>query len=169
MPTRSGYPQGGAEGSPTWTPEAYATSRAYQQPSEEPQYMPPPPAPVAQPPQDYQAYARWAAQRAGIDPEMFYRQINQESRFNSAARGSSGEVGIAQIMPKFHPGVDPSDPYASMDYAAKLMKQYYDQYQNWATALAAYNAGPGAVAQYGGVPPYETTQQYIQAILGGGE
>src|SRR4030067_669402 len=112
MPTRSGYPQGGAGGSPTWTPEAYATSRAYQQPSEEPQYMPPPPAPVAQPPQDYQAYARWAAQRAGIDPEMFYRQINQESRFDPSARGSSGEVGIAQIPPRFHPGVEPRHPRA---------------------------------------------------------
>ena len=166
MPTRSGYPQGGGVSPTNWTPEAYAAPAAYQQPPEEPQYVPP--GPPAQPPQDYQAYARWIAQQYGIDPNIFYRQINQESRFNSAARGSSGEVGIAQIMPKFHPGVDPSDPYASMDYAAKLMKQYYDQYQNWATALAAYNAGPGAVAQYGGVPPYETTQQYIQAILGGG-
>src|SRR4030066_290223 len=60
MPTRSGYPQGGGVSPTNWTPEAYAAPAAYQPPPEEPQYVPP--GPPAQPPQDYQAYARWIAQ-----------------------------------------------------------------------------------------------------------
>lgn len=131
----------------------------------EPVYTPPPPTPQ----NDYATYARQAAERAGIDPNIFYRQINKESGFDPRAVSSAGARGIAQILPQYHPGVDPNDPYASMDYAAKLMKLYYDRYKDWATALAAYNAGPGAVAEYGGPPPYEETQRYISAILGGGQ
>lgn len=113
-------------------------------------------------------YAADAATRAGIDPGIFSRQIQQESGFNPGAYNPSGATGIAQIMPQYHPGVDPSDPHASLDYAAQLMRQNLDRYNgDYPTALAAYNAGPGAVAQYGGVPPFPETQRYVSAIMGG--
>jgi hypothetical protein len=118
---------------------------------------------------DLHAYARGAASRAGIDPATFERQIQQESGFNPVARNPSGATGIAQIVPQWHPGVDPTDPIASLDYAANLMAANVHKYGSYATALAAYNAGPGAVAQYGGVPPFPETQRYIAAILPGGK
>ena len=115
-----------------------------------------------------QDYARAAASRAGVDPDVFVRQIQQESGFNPNARSPAGAQGVAQIVPQYHPGVDPSDPYASLDYAARLMKSNLTRYGgDYATALAAYNAGPGAVERYGGVPPFEETQRYVNTILGG--
>jgi hypothetical protein len=64
-------------------------------------------------------------------------------------------------------GVDPNDPYASLEGAARLMSNYLKQYQgDYGKALAAYNAGPGNVAKYGGVPPFEETQRYVKTILG---
>ena len=64
---------------------------------------------------DYRAVAVRAAQRAGINPAIFLRQINQESGFNPNARSSAGAVGIAQIVPRWHPGVDATDPVASLN------------------------------------------------------
>ena len=115
-------------------------------------------------------YARQAATKAGIDPNVFVRQIQQESGFNAGARNPSGATGIAQFMPGTAQsmGIDPNDPYQALDGAARLMKSHLDQYGgDYAKALAAYNAGPGNVAKYGGVPPFEETQRYINTILGG--
>jgi hypothetical protein len=117
---------------------------------------------------DLRAYARQAAARAGLDVDVFERQINQESGFKVGAASGAGARGIAQIVPEFHPDVDPSDPYASLDYAANLMAGHLKTYGgDYSKALAAYNAGPGAVAKHGGVPPFEETQTYIRNILGG--
>lgn len=116
---------------------------------------------------DYRALARKDAADVSIDPALFERQIEQESGFDPAARSSAGAVGIAQIVPAMHPTVDPTDPIASLRYAAALMASYLDRYQgDYALALAAYNAGPGAVAEYGGVAPYAETRNYISSILG---
>lgn len=115
-------------------------------------------------------YARQAATKAGIDPNIFVRQIQQESGFNAGARNPSGATGIAQFMPGTAQGmgIDPNDPYQALDGAARLMKSHLDQYGgDYAKALAAYNAGPGNVAKYGGVPPFEETQRYVNTILGG--
>ena len=118
----------------------------------------------------YSGAASAAAQKYGLNPVAFVRQIGQESGFNPSAVSRAGAIGIAQFMPDTARGlgVDPTDPYASLDAAARLMRQYLDKYGNYATALAAYNAGPGAVEQYGGVPPYAETQAYVQAIMGTG-
>jgi soluble lytic murein transglycosylase-like protein len=114
---------------------------------------------------DWRAYAAQAAQRAGIDPGMFQRQIQQESGFDPNARSGAGAQGIAQIVPSAHPGVNPLDPKASLDYAANWMRSLVDRYGGDARkALAAYNAGPGAVDKYGGVPPFEETQRYVRTI-----
>jgi hypothetical protein len=129
----------------------------------------PPPEPVPMP--DLHAYARAAAGRGGIDPDLFERQIQQESGFNpDAFNEGSGATGIAQIIPRFHPDVDPRDPLASLDYAAGWMGRLYRQYGSYRKALMAYNWGPGNVQGWNGQPsgmPAET-QHYLDAILGQG-
>src|SRR5215467_14378047 len=83
----------------------------------------PPLEPFAQPTGgDLQDYARQAANRAGIDPDIFLRQIQQESGFNPGARSPAGAIGIAQFMPDTARGlgIDPTDPYAALDAAARL-------------------------------------------------
>ena len=118
----------------------------------------------------YKAYARKMAQKYGIDPRVFVRQINQESGFNPKAGSGAGAQGIAQIMPKTAQswGVDPWKPKAALEAAAKNMKYYVNQYNgSYEKALAAYNAGPGAVAKYNGVPPFAETQHYVSTIMGG--
>jgi hypothetical protein len=114
---------------------------------------------------DYRAAARRAAIRAGLDPDVFERQINQESGFNPGARSGAGAIGIAQIMPATARGwhVDPTDPIAALNAAARHMKGYVDQFGSYRNALIAYNAGPGAV---GRALPAET-QNYIKVILNG--
>ena len=128
----------------------------------------PAPAAVIAGPTDLREVARQAAVTAGIDPVIFVRQIQAESRFDPAARSGAGAIGIAQIVPQFHPDVDPTDPIASLRYAATLMAGHLANYGgDYATALAAYNAGPTAVARHGGVPPFAETQNYVSKILGG--
>jgi soluble lytic murein transglycosylase-like protein len=118
---------------------------------------------------DYVDYARGAAQRAGIDPDLFVRQINQESGFNPGAGSPAGAQGIAQIVPQYHPGVDPSDPYASLDYAARLMKSHLETYGgDIRKALVAYNGGGGAVQAMDAGRIYDESRQYLERILGGG-
>ena len=115
---------------------------------------------------DLRSVARQFAVQAGVDPNIFEAQIHQESGFDPSAYNPSGATGIAQIVPRWHPNVDPSDPIASLQYAANLMANHLARYGgDYRLALAAYNAGPGAVQQYGGVPPYGETQHYVARIL----
>jgi len=117
---------------------------------------------------DYVAAARQAARAAGIDPDLFVRQINQESGFDPEAGSQAGAQGIAQIVPRWHPGVDPWDPIASLRYAANWMRRLLAQYDgDWATALVHYNGGGGAVQQYLNGTPYAESRQYLTRILGG--
>jgi soluble lytic murein transglycosylase-like protein len=116
---------------------------------------------------DLRAYARDAAIRHGVDPVLFVRQITAESDFNPNAVSKSGAVGIAQIMPALHPGVDPTDPYASLDYAARLMRGYIVHFGNWSLALIAYNAGPGRLMP--GNPAYLPTATLLSNSFAGGE
>src|SRR5262252_1562334 len=125
---------------------------------------------AVQPGGDLRAYARQAAQQAGIDLDIFVNQIQQESGFNPSAKSPVGAIGIAQFMPGTAQGmgIDPTDPYAALDAAAKMDAQNLQKYGgDWRKVLAAYNAGPNAVDQYGGVPPYKETQDYVSTILGG--
>jgi hypothetical protein len=120
---------------------------------------------------DLHAYARQAAARAGCDPDLFERQIQQESAFDPEAyNASSGATGIAQIVTRFHPDVDPHDPIASLDYAARWMARLRDQLGSYRKALAAYNWGPGNVSRWDGSRedlPAET-RHYLDVILGPG-
>lgn len=125
---------------------------------------------AVQPSGGFVDYARQAAQRAGIDPDLFVRQINQESGFDPTAGSPAGARGIAQIVPKFHPGVDVTDPYASLDYAAKLMASHLKTYGgDISKALVAYNGGQGAVQAMNAGRPYQESQEYLNRILGGGQ
>jgi hypothetical protein len=118
---------------------------------------------------DLRAYARAAATRAGCDPDLFERQIQQESGFDpDAYNQGSGATGIAQIVSRFHPDVDPRDPIASLDYAARWMATLHRQYGSYQRALAAYNWGPGNVAHWNGQRdslPAET-RHYLDVIMG---
>lgn len=116
-----------------------------------------------------------AATYYGINPNLFERQIQQESGFNPNAYSPAGAEGIAQFMPATAAsmGVNPWDPASALYGAANLMSQLNRQFGNYAMALAAYNAGPGAV-QYainaGGSSwyyylPFET-RNYISIIMG---
>jgi soluble lytic murein transglycosylase-like protein len=116
---------------------------------------------------DLRAYARDAAIRQGIDPVLFVRQITAESEFDPNAVSRAGAVGIAQIMPALHPAVDPTDPYASLDYAARLMRGYIIHFGDWRRALIAYNAGPGRLMP--GNPAYLPTATLLSDSFGGGE
>lgn len=115
-------------------------------------------------------YAREAATRNGVDPDRFVRQIRQESQFNPQAYNAGSDAsGIAQIVPRFHPGVDVWDPHASLDYAAKYDASLAASFGgDWAKAFAAYNWGPGNVKNWDGkraALPAET-RAYLDVILG---
>ncbi len=116
---------------------------------------------------DFRKVALREAKLAGIRrPELFVRQIAAESGFQPCARSGAGAMGIAQIMPgtarSWH--VDPYNPNHALRVAARKMARYERHYGSYSVALAAYNAGPGAVEQYGGVPPYPETREYVRKI-----
>ena len=116
----------------------------------------------------YIALARAAARRHGVPEEMFLRLVDRESRWNHAARSHKGALGLAQLMPETarRLGVDPLDPERCLDGGARYLAEQHRRFGSWRLALAAYNAGPGAVEKHGGVPPYRETQSYVKAILG---
>jgi hypothetical protein len=119
---------------------------------------------------DYRQAARDAARQYGVPEDLFLRVIQQESGFRPDVTSSAGAYGLAQLMPgtAAELGVDPRDPLQNLAGGARYLRQQLDAFGNPALALAAYNAGPGRVRQYGGIPPFEETQQYVQRILGGG-
>jgi soluble lytic murein transglycosylase-like protein len=124
---------------------------------------------VSDPQQRYEQIARAAAAKYDIDPNVFVRQITQESHWDPAAISRAGALGIAQFMPSTAAwlGVDPLDPVAALDAAAKLDRDNLDAFDgDYAEMLAAYNAGRGSVFRYGGVPPFPETQNYVNLILG---
>jgi soluble lytic murein transglycosylase-like protein len=112
-----------------------------------------------------------AARNHLLPAEFLGATLLQESAYDPQALSSAGAIGIAQFMPETaaEVGVDPYDPFESIDAAAALIAGYADAYQGryadpYSAALAAYNAGPFAVARYGGVPPYAETREYIALI-----
>lgn len=117
----------------------------------------------------YLDMARAAARRNNIPEDLFLRLVQQESGWKATARSHKGARGLAQLMPATARSlrVDPDDPAQNLDGGARYLRTQYEKFGSWRLALAAYNAGPGAVEKYGGVPPFRETQGYVKAILGG--
>ncbi len=130
-------------------------------------------------PNQYVQTIEQAASSNGIPASLLSALLYHESRFEPSAVSSAGAEGIAQFMPSTAAGmgVNPLDPTQAIAGAAQLLGSYTHQFGSYADALAAYDAGAGAVEQYGGIPPYAETQAYVPAVLslaglsgtGGGE
>lgn len=116
----------------------------------------------------YATMARIAAQKHGVPEDLFLRLVMQESRFNPKALSHKGAIGLAQLMPATAKslGVDPHDPQENLLGGAKYLMIQYRKFGSWRLALAAYNAGPGAVEKHDGVPPYRETRNYVKKIWG---
>jgi soluble lytic murein transglycosylase-like protein len=116
----------------------------------------------------YGAEITAAAKKYGIDPALLAGLVKQESGFNPNAGSPAGARGLTQLMPGTAAGLGVTnvlDPAQSLDGGAKYLRAQLDAFGgDVARALAAYNAGPGAVQRYGGVPPYAETQNYVRAV-----
>ena len=112
--------------------------------------------------------ARSAAMRHGVPVGLFLRLVQQESAWNPRAVSHKGAIGLAQLMPgtASYLGVNPYDPSENLDGGARYLAEQYRNFGTWRLALAAYNAGPGAVEEHNGIPPYRETQEYVRIILG---
>lgn len=117
---------------------------------------------------EYHSMAREAARRHGIPEDLYLRLVQQESGWNPSAKSHKGAFGLAQLMPDTARilRVDPADPYQNLDGGARYLMSQYRAFGTWHLALAAYNAGPGAVKKYGGIPPFTETKNYVKVIAG---
>lgn len=117
---------------------------------------------------DYRQIATQAAQTYGIPVDTFLSLLGAESSWNPNALSPKGAIGLGQLMPATAKelGVDPYDPEQNIYGSAKYLAQQFKRFGDPALAVAAYNAGPSAVEKYGGVPPYEETQNYVARVMG---
>jgi cell wall-associated NlpC family hydrolase len=118
-------------------------------------------------PAPYVATIQDAASKYHLPASLLAAVVQHESGFNPNAVSSAGAEGIAQFMPSTASGmgVNPFDPTEAINGAAELLSSYASRFGSYSDALAAYNAGPGAVEEYGGIPPYAETQAYVPAVL----
>ena len=108
------------------------------------------------------------SKKHGLDPRLVYALIEQESRFNPCAVSPKGAQGLMQIMPdtqKLLGLTEPFNPERNIAAGTQYLRSMLDKFQTEVMALAAYNAGPGAVAKHGGVPPYDETKDYVLKVV----
>ena len=117
---------------------------------------------------EYLEVAKAAARKHGVPEDLFLRLVQQESGWNPVAVSTKGATGLAQLMPETaeHLGVDINDAEDNLEGGARYLRMMFDKFGTWELALAAYNAGPGAVEEHDGIPPYAETENYVKAILG---
>ena len=115
----------------------------------------------------YAALFAKAGAEHGVSPALLRAVARAESGFDAGARSSAGAQGLMQLMPATAKslGVDPLQPAQAVDGAARLLKSHLQRFGATELALAAYNAGPGAVAKHGGVPPYAETKAYVARVM----
>lgn len=118
----------------------------------------------------YEPLVQEAADYHGVDPDLVRAVVRTESAFDPMAVSTAGAQGLMQLMPALADelGVrDPFDPRENIFAGVRYLRALLDQYDGDETlALASYNAGPGTVMRYNGVPPYAETEQYIRNISG---
>ena len=146
------------------------------------EYVPPPPPPAPVPVQAEpvaepkpaltpQELVDQAAKKHGIPAEFVHLVARAESAYRNDAISPKGAIGIMQLMPATAASLnaDPHDPEQNVEAGTRLLRELLAQYENHPDqlrrALAAYNAGPGAVQKYNGVPPYRETQAYVNKIV----
>jgi len=121
-------------------------------------------------PVDLARLAAEAARRHGLDPALVMAVVGVESGFQTEAVSAKGAQGLMQLMPATARDLgvtNPFDPVANLDGGSRYLSALVARYDGDLTkALAAYNAGMGAVARHGGVPPYAETRDYVRKILG---
>jgi cell wall-associated NlpC family hydrolase len=122
---------------------------------------------MAAAPAAYRALFQQAGQKYGVSADLLAAVAQTESGFNPAAVSSAGARGLMQLMPATAKGlgVNPAIPAQAVDGAARLLSQHLRSFGSTSLALAAYNAGPGAVTRYHGVPPYAETRAYVAKVL----
>lgn len=108
-----------------------------------------------------------AAGRHGVDASLLAAVASVESNFDPGAVSPAGAQGLMQFMPATAAGlgVTPLDPASAVDGAARYLKDLTGRFGSTELALAAYNAGPGTVSRYGGIPPFPETQNYVRAVM----
>lgn len=123
--------------------------------------------PIQATPSSYKPAVQAASRQMGVPSNILSALLMQESGFNPQAQSPAGAIGIAQFMPDTAKtlGIDPTDPVQAISGAAEYLRGLYEQTGSWPLALAAYNAGLGAVEQYGGIPPFPETQNYVASIM----
>jgi len=116
---------------------------------------------------ELKALVREVAAEVGVDPRLALALVEAESGFNPRARSPKGAMGLAQLMPDTARGLgvtDPLDPRQNVKGGLTYLKRMLEKYQDRDLALAAYNAGPGAVDRHKGIPPYRETRAYVARI-----
>lgn len=120
----------------------------------------------------FHGYERWhlpiahASAITGVPVSIIDSVMRHESNGDPSSLSPVGAIGLMQLMPGTAQGlgVNPHDPNQNIMGGARYLRQMYNQFGNWDNAIAAYNAGPGAVQKYGGIPPFHETQAYVRGI-----